>query len=80
MLGDAYDLSQIIDWASKKFWGEDALDEDGVCLGEWPYPEEVCLEAAALLADLCRAFDGAELAHRKEHSLTGNKTEIKVSL
>lgn len=76
MLGDAHDLSAILDWAEETFW---EVDEEGFLL-EWPFPEEVRLEVAVLLVDLCRAFDNAEMAHRKENSLTGNKGDVKVSL
>lgn len=78
MLGDAHDLAAVISWAEERFWAGNT-DEDGELL-EWPYPQSVRLEVAECLVDLCRAFDSAETAHRKEYSLTGNKNEVKVSV
>lgn len=77
MLGDAHDLAAILRWAKSRFWDEQVDPDDGGLL-EWPFPQAVRLEVAEALVDLCTCFDGAELAHRKENILTGNKGEVKV--
>jgi hypothetical protein len=78
MLGDAHDLAAIIAWVEQVFW----LDqEDPVQVGvlrEWPYPQTVRQEIAEALIDLCRCFDNAEQALRREYSQTGNKGTNKV--
>jgi hypothetical protein len=33
---------------------------------DWPFPKEVRLKVAESMVDLCRCFDDAEQAHRKE--------------
>jgi hypothetical protein len=78
MLGDARDLSDVLAWAKEVFWDTMTLP-DGT-MGIWPYPLDVRLEVAEALVDLCRAFDGAEQAHRRENMLTGAKGVVKVSL
>lgn len=78
MLGDAHDLAAILRWAKDRFWEEMADPEEEDNLLEWPFPQAVRLEVAEALVDLCNCFDGAELAHRKENNLTGNKGEVKV--
>jgi hypothetical protein len=79
MMGDAHDLSLVLQWAQKRFWEDmEDPDNDGNLL-EWPFPQEVRLEVAESLVDLCRCFDNAEQAHRKEFQLTGNKADTKVS-
>jgi hypothetical protein len=80
MLGDAHDLAAIIAWVEKGFW-EDMEDPNqfGV-LREWPFPQAVRQEVAEALVDLCRCFDNAEQASRKEYSQTGNKGTNKVCL
>lgn len=79
MMGDAYDLSAVLLWAKKRIWDEmkDPHDENNRL--EWPFPEEVRLEVAESLVDLCRCFDNAEQAHRREYIVSGTKGEIKVS-
>jgi hypothetical protein len=78
MLGDAHDLAEVLAWAKKRFWTE-MKDTDGDdSLLEWPFPQAVRLEVAESLVVLCRCFDRAELSHRKENNLTGNKGEVKV--
>jgi hypothetical protein len=80
MLGDAHDLAQVLAWAKMRFWtGMEDPDEDDNML-EWPFPQGVRLEVVESLVDLCRCFDGAEMSHRRESKLTGNKGEVKVRL
>lgn len=80
MLGDAFDLSEILRWAKIRFW-DDMLNPDGSgAFLLWPFPQAVRLEVAEALVDLAKCFDGAEQAHRKENLLTGSKGEVKVCL
>jgi hypothetical protein len=52
--------------------------DGGGGLMAWPFPQAVRLEVAEASVDLCKCFDGAEQAHRKENLLTGSKGEVKV--
>lgn len=67
MLGDAHDLHRMLKWAETIFWNE---NEEQVVFGL----ETRELVAQACIA-LCHAFDGVELAHRKEFRLTAKKAE-----
>lgn len=80
MLGDAHDLSLIIGWVEKVFWEDQLEPEKTDVLREWPFPQAVRQEIAEALVDLCRCFDNAEQASRKEFSQTGNKTTNRVCL
>ncbi|CBF88280.1 predicted protein [Aspergillus nidulans FGSC A4] len=67
MLGNAADLSAIIEWYVG-FW---EVDEDGVEV----WAGEVIPGINEAIRTLCLAFDNVEIAHRKAHGITGNKRD-----
>jgi hypothetical protein len=78
MVGDGHDLTVLLTWARNLFWVDQIDPSDPGSFVDWPYPAEARLNIAVLMQELCQAFDVSEQAHRKEHSLTGSKTQVKV--
>ena len=71
MLGNAYDLSRLLEWASSLWLMDFEVTNNQLALH--------LFFRESLLA-LARCFINVEIAHRKEHSLTGSKGPQKVGL
>ncbi|KAB8207094.1 hypothetical protein BDV34DRAFT_223966 [Aspergillus parasiticus] len=72
MLGNGWDYSQILRWAST-FWDEDEVDE------EYKWPEKVRLSVTSALKHLNSAFSITEKVHRRAHALTSDDQEVMAT-
>jgi hypothetical protein len=70
MLGNAADLSKVLDWYGG-FWDEDDNGDD-------LWPNEIIEGVSIAALNLVNAFDCVEGAHHKEFLLTGAKKSQKV--